>query len=69
MLLMEHFIPNTGYQFIANSASYSYLNAAGFSEFFSVPVISRIESIGNGQAGEGWGRPWGWSRLGICTKF
>ena len=32
------------YHFIANSTSYS--NAAGFWEFFSVPVISRIESIG-----------------------
>ena len=32
---------------MANSTS--YLNAAGFSDgFFSVPVISRIESIGGG---------------------
>ena len=34
--------------FIANSNS--YLNAAGFwDSFFSVPVISRIESIGGGR--------------------
>ena len=42
------------YQFIANSTS--YLNAAGFfRRFFSVPVISRIESIGGRWAGGGWG--------------
>ena len=37
------------YHFITNSAS--YLNTAGFSEIFSVTVISGIESIGGG---------WGW---------
>ena len=37
------------YNFIANSTS--YLNAAGFSDnFFSFPIISRIESIGKGKA-------------------
>ena len=35
------------YDFIANSTS--YLNAAGFLEFFSVPVISWVESIGGGR--------------------
>ena len=44
------------YHFIANSTS--YLTAAGFSDgFFSAPVISRIESIGGGWVGGGWG---GW---------
>ena len=41
------------HHFIANSTS--YLNAAGFLEFFSAPVITQIESIGGGQAGGGWG--------------
>ena len=42
------------YHFIANSNS--YLNAAGFGTVFSVPVISRIESIGGGWVGS---RRWG----------
>ena len=33
----------------------SYLIAAGFSEFFSLPVISQIESIGSGQVEGGRG--------------
>ena len=41
------------YHFIANSTS--YLNAAGFLDSFSVPVISHTESIGGGRAGGGHG--------------
>ena len=43
------------YHFIANSTS--YLNPAGFfRQFFSNPVISRIDSIGGGVGGGGgWG--------------
>ena len=29
-------------------------------QFFSVPVISRIDSIGGGRVGGGWGGWWGW---------
>ena len=46
------------YHFIANSTN--YLNAAGFSDsFFSVPVISRIESIAGVGRVEGGGGGWG----------
>ena len=48
------------YHFIAKSTS--YLNAAGFWIVFSVPVISRIESIGGGRVGGcvvGGGGGWG----------
>ena len=39
------------YHFIANCII--YLNAAGFEIVSSVPVISRIESIGGGRVGGG----------------
>ena len=39
------------FHFIANSTS--YLNAAGVLDSFSAPVISRIESIGDGRVGGG----------------
>ena len=44
--------------FIANSTS--YLNAAGLSDSFSVPVISWIVYIGGGLVGGGGGRRGGW---------
>ena len=45
------------YRFIAISTS--YLNAAGFSEFFSVPVISQINFMGVGWTRGGWGEAGG----------
>ena len=36
----------SNYHFIANSTS--YLNAAGFWDSFSAPIISKIVSIGSG---------------------
>ena len=50
------------YHFIANSRS--YLNTAGFSDNFSVPVISWIESIGGGWLGGVWGSQGGWGGKG-----
>ena len=50
------------YHFIANSAS--YLNAAGFWDGFSAPVISRIESLGGRVGGGGgWGAEGGLKHL------
>ena len=43
------------YHFIAISTSYVLECCWFFRWIFSVPVISRIESIGSGQAGGVWG--------------